>query len=595
MKKYLVLLAVLAGVLTSGVASASLYDWYASQGLDLPTVSVRASLADSYGISNYKGTVEQNNILESFLRGGTLGIASLDVVALYEDNLQDTITASQTTLTLVRGTDKSGTALSGTFGFIIDEGTTLEEFVIGTASGTAVTGLQRGISVTDGKTEVTALKKAHRKGATIKMTNYPILGRLNRQLSGLESLDSFLYYTTSTILPTLDGQLATKYYVDQVGAGGFTCANVSSSLGLQCLGTSPEKVGINASSTTGSSFDASGKYYQAIGNALTYTNNAIAVSTSTIVSQIATSTPTASMIPIADGSGYVNSWINASTLTGTPPRLQKSFTAGENITAGQALVVGNAVNFLSGSANKTSGGTGSTISDTRWWAMQFRTSPSAKSIKSIGMCQQGGGASITYYTFTSPVTVSPDTLYFIVVRCSDASCNAGKVSIRANSGNLPTGSDIESKTAVVSETMNTWLYGATLSYTGAMTGQGGLSTNSGSSWSDSDDNLHSDNCSADWEIYELNSTAGQIYTSNATNNNEFANNFVGFAANSASSSQSVTVNLTGVDNTQTGLSAGYTYYLSNTSGAISTSAGSQSRKVGLAVSSTELLIKYDNP
>lgn len=120
----------------------------------------------------------------------TLGISGLDVIALFEDNLQNTIASSDTTMTLVRGTDKVGNNIVGTFGFIIDEGTTLEEFVIATCSGTACTSMLRGISVIDSKTEVASLKKAHRKGASVKMTNYPILGRINRIITGYESTGS---------------------------------------------------------------------------------------------------------------------------------------------------------------------------------------------------------------------------------------------------------------------------------------------------------------------------------------------------------------------------------------------------------------------
>lgn len=144
-------------------------------------------------MSEQIGHTDQYNLpvgVDVSLGEDMLGIAPIDVIALYEDNLQNTITSADTTFTLVRGTDKSGAAISGTFGFIIDEGTTLEEFVIATCSGTACSSAERGISVTDGKTEVAALKKAHRKGASIKMTNYPILGRINQILIGNESTGS---------------------------------------------------------------------------------------------------------------------------------------------------------------------------------------------------------------------------------------------------------------------------------------------------------------------------------------------------------------------------------------------------------------------
>ena len=98
---------------------------------------------------------------------GSLGATIPGVVALFESSLQSKITSTATSATLVSGTDKRGTSLSGTMGFIIDEGATSEEFVICTATGTALTSCTRGIDVQDGKTEITALQYEHRRGASV--------------------------------------------------------------------------------------------------------------------------------------------------------------------------------------------------------------------------------------------------------------------------------------------------------------------------------------------------------------------------------------------------------------------------------------------
>jgi hypothetical protein len=110
--------------------------------------------------------------------------------ALFETSLQDSITSSATSMTLIGGTDKDGSALSGTVGFIIDEGTASEEFVIGSVTGTAVTSMLRGVSVADGTTEVAGNKKAHRKGATVKITDHPVLIRVYRVMNGDDSSGS---------------------------------------------------------------------------------------------------------------------------------------------------------------------------------------------------------------------------------------------------------------------------------------------------------------------------------------------------------------------------------------------------------------------
>ena len=89
--------------------------------------------------------------------------------------------------------------------------------------------------------------------------------------------------------------------------------------------------------------------------------------------------------------------------------------------------------------------------------------------------------------------------------------------------------------------------------------------------------------------------AGQLLNCNANGaNSSRYNNFIGFAAQSASVGTNCTVNVGGIDNNQTSLTVGVEYYLANSNGGLSTSAGSNSRKVGLSLSTTTILIKLDN-
>ena len=118
-------------------------------------------------------------------------------IALYEDALAANITSSATSMTLVRGTDKEGTSISGTYGFIIDEGTAAEEFVIGSCTGTSCTSLSRGVSVVTGSSTVAALQKTHRRGASVKITDAPILLVLANILNGIATIPSTLLYATS--------------------------------------------------------------------------------------------------------------------------------------------------------------------------------------------------------------------------------------------------------------------------------------------------------------------------------------------------------------------------------------------------------------
>lgn len=67
-------------------------------------------------------------------------------------------------------------------------------------------------------------------------------------------------------------------------------------------------------------------------------------------------------------------------------------------------------------------------------------------------------------------------------------------------------------------------------------------------------------------------------------------NFLGFARSGVSAGSSVVVQITGIVTGLSGLTTGAEYYLNDTNGTIGTSAGTVSRKVGVALSSTTLLI-----
>lgn len=67
--------------------------------------------------------------------------------------------------------------------------------------------------------------------------------------------------------------------------------------------------------------------------------------------------------------------------------------------------------------------------------------------------------------------------------------------------------------------------------------------------------------------------------------------FLGFATTSASVTQTVYIKTDGYVSGLSGLSTNSLYYLSNTKGAVATSAGTNSKKIGIALSATTLLMK----
>ena len=131
------------------------------------------------------------------------------LVAKFETTLVAGLDYSTTTMTLSTVTSKNGTVIpAGTYGFVIDEGTADEEYVLAIADGSTsvLTGMTRGLSYEDGATAVGALAKAHRKGAQVKITDHPVLMVMyNRSASYIGSYSAIVAYSAKDMV-TYDGQ-----------------------------------------------------------------------------------------------------------------------------------------------------------------------------------------------------------------------------------------------------------------------------------------------------------------------------------------------------------------------------------------------------
>lgn len=160
-------------------------------------------------------------ILSPFM-GQHFGSTLPNTNALFETSLANGQATTDTTMTLSLGTDRAGNTLSGYTCFIVDEGTPSAEFECGTAAGTSITSVTRGIDTLTGTTSVTALKFSHRRGADVKISDYPVLGIHNRILQGIDTLPNVLYYTPSRVNGdfTTTTQIVDKGYVDSVAIAG---------------------------------------------------------------------------------------------------------------------------------------------------------------------------------------------------------------------------------------------------------------------------------------------------------------------------------------------------------------------------------------
>lgn len=153
-------------------------------------------------------------------------------VALFETTITSTITSTATTIPLASLSDGQGSVLTNASvrGFIIDEGEDSgnadygQEYIIGTVdtAGVQLTGCLRGVSFVDGITEVSANKKKHRRGASVKMTSHPYLISVIRALNGTDQFDAdnIMAYDAVPALTPGSNQFATVGYADALAIAG---------------------------------------------------------------------------------------------------------------------------------------------------------------------------------------------------------------------------------------------------------------------------------------------------------------------------------------------------------------------------------------
>lgn len=152
-----------------------------------------------------------------------------EVRALFETTLASRIASTDTSFTLSSATDKDGTVLaSSTYGFIIDEGTSVEEMVLADCTSTACTNVTRGLSARTGTTTVSALRYPHNRSASVKMTDAPALIFATNVLKGKQNIEQTLRYT-SAMTPVNAGDIIDKAYADGLAFGGVPEASETAS------------------------------------------------------------------------------------------------------------------------------------------------------------------------------------------------------------------------------------------------------------------------------------------------------------------------------------------------------------------------------
>ena len=171
------------------------------------------------------------------------------VIANFETSIVNKLESSGTTFELVSNVDDDGNTLpAGTYAFTLSEGESNEEHIVGTLSGSTVTITARNVKRNDGSTAQTG--KTHRKGSSVKITNFIPLKRMMDLLDGTTDFDSStpLKYDGAVSHTTGSNEFATIKYADDLAIAGSPDITETTK-GIGELATTTE---INAGTENGS-------------------------------------------------------------------------------------------------------------------------------------------------------------------------------------------------------------------------------------------------------------------------------------------------------------------------------------------------------
>lgn len=258
-------------------------------------------------------------------------------IANWQTSLASGISSSAASLVAASITTDDGVVVpSGTYGITVDQGTNVQEHMIGTFDGstTTFTITTRGVSVIDGSTNIPARQFAHRRGASIKMTDHPALIQIDRKLDGQTSFASPDWTGVNSIsglaLPIsseLTKAASVEYVNNSTTAGAANASTVSK--GIVQLATDAQLAAGTDTGSTGALLAAHGLNFSDTGGtankvpvsnasgkiAASYGGAASSIATLDGSSKVvenpanATATPTASKIAISDASATLNQWV----------------------------------------------------------------------------------------------------------------------------------------------------------------------------------------------------------------------------------------------------------------------------------------------
>lgn len=339
-------------------------------------------------------------------RVDSLGATIPTAIALFEDTLASGITSSATSFILVSGQDITGTSLaSSTYGFIIDEGRANEEFVLANCTGTSCTGATRGISPVTGTSSVSSLQFSHRRGASVKITDAPLIPILTRLANGDEEFPNPLKYESGVATTTFTDrrEIVSKGYVDDTafsGAGVISATETAE--GVTELSTQTEMASSTVSGSSGplvlqaqyatSSSPTSGHY-------VPVTENDGNISNSFLNDDVLLDSDTTGTGSVVRSSANGNALIATSTADTTVATTTETTVFSTSI-AGGTLGIGNALNvripFTSGQIDD-----GASIT--------FRVKYGGTTIGTVAYTYDGNGSAGVFNSFLDSTILASST------------------------------------------------------------------------------------------------------------------------------------------------------------------------------------------
>lgn len=553
------------------------------------------------------------------------------IIADFTTQLATAIAVSGTTATLQSATDDDGVALpAGRYFFTLDGANSSKEHISCDLSGTSLTNIK---TVSRQGTETAGVLRAHRIGASVSITDFAHILQINNLVNGTTDFngsDPLKYDTNPTI--TDDKHFATKKYVDDTAIAGSPIAT-DSVQGIAKLSTAaasaldPIVVGDNDPRVP----------TQSENDAMVGTYGTPSTSNKFVTNDDTTETPTASKVARFDSNGVLPAYKLYTTLlcaeTLAVGNLVASYyyqtttitydtkVKGTGSTAGTATLamnVGNNSNRLivvfvscglGGNGNTWTPNcayNGVAMTKDQQIGTTFNGSPASSwhlfapatgnNNITVDFSSAGGGTvgyTITAYSFynvdqiaidgsasasATTQNYTPSNTGALLVTCVMATSSpTGGVNMQNNQqSQTRTGSELSHFTG------DSGIVGSPVISTISATGGSqifttGLKPASSASYG-----------------YAVKTTA--TTPTNGVNSDRY-NSTVGFVTsvtNGGIVGETATIQIGGVVTGLSSLVPLATYYVSDTGGAISTTAGTNSKKIGVALTTTTLLIKHDN-